>query len=188
MTRILALLIAVLCFGIGPPKALAEGLPYSMELQGLIGVGGPMFLALGPNYDQMSSRPVAVIAAARVRNEKVFVGLEMNLVAPVGMGMNMLFDVYRGDRFRVHIIDPGVFWNVRQPLSVARVARTYDVTVGFGGEIFLDLRRRVSLTVDWRVYLPDPYGILTQFGGFARPIYKEAAQGGYVWVGFAYRY
>lgn len=189
MARIAASFLALLLWFFPVSASAQEQKPpsRSVELQGLAGPMGPLFLAFGPKYDQFSTRPVAIMFAARIRPKRVYLGFEVNMVMPAGFGMNVLFDVYRGDRFRLHLVDPGVFLNALHPLSVARIKRSYDVTVGAGGEVFLGQSRKISVGFDWRVYLPDPWAILTAFSGFSRPIYNEAAQGGYVCVLFTFR-
>ncbi len=154
------------------------------ETQTLLGGGGPVGLIGANLYEPGTTLPLSVRLAQRFRfplNSPL--GLELNFVVPIGLGVNVLCDVYRSDRVRVHLGDPGVHWNMVQPVSVGRVGRTWDLTLGGGLDV--RLTDRLWLTLDWRAYLPDPTSVIGRYGDWARPIYKEAALGGQLWLGIA---
>ena len=156
----------------------------SFELQANVGLGGPIGLAFGPNYSGITTIPFTEKVGARIRFPKYStLAIEPYMLMENGFGVAALFDAVRTDRFRLHIIDFGIFWNSVQPVSVRRVDRAYDITVGLGMEYG---KGPWLFTVDWRAFLPDPYGILTAYGAFARAYYAEALKGGQLWLGFSF--
>lgn len=110
-------------------------------------------------------------------------GLEVGMVAPGGFSVTLLTDVTRFGRFRIHLVDPGIVVNLTEPGTVNRVHRTWDLTLGAGIDIRLD--DLLTLTVNWRMFFPDPFSVIGRYGDFARPVYTEAAKGGQLWFGLA---
>lgn len=154
-----------------------------LELQTMFAMGGPIGL-MGDRLSDISTQTFTAMAAARLRSPKYsIVGIEANYVYLSGFGATMLFDVWRSDRIRVHVLDLGIFWNGTRPVSVMRLPRAYDVTLGAGVELRFG---RWSMTFDWRANLPDPYGTLSTYGGFSRQWYAEAVKGGQVCGGVSY--
>lgn len=152
------------------------------ELQTIWGLGvAPGVAAMGSDC---TTAPLAVGIAQTVRFPRYSqFGLELNFVAPGGLGANLLIDVVKFWRLRVHLIDPGIVWNLTGPASVTRVKRDFDLTLGAGVDIRLN--RELAVTVNWRMYFPDPFSVISRYGDFARPVYAEAAKGGQLWFGLA---
>jgi hypothetical protein len=113
-------------------------------------------------------------------------GLELNVVPGYGAGANLITDALRVGCFRWHLLDIGLFRNFWKPVSVSRVNRQWDVTFGTGLEA--RLWHRAYLTLDWRVFMPNPYRVLTDYGDFSRLVYIEALKGGQAWLGVAWSY
>ncbi len=178
---VLALVASSRCLAEPDPPDINRA---KFETQTLMGGGGPIGL-IGANLPEpVSTLPLSVRLAQRFRLPRWSpVALEVNFVVPIGLGVNFLCDVYRSDRVRLHLIDPGIHWNMVQPVSVTRVGRSWDVT--FGAGIDVRLNGQLWLTLDWRAYLPDPSVVPYKYGDWARPIYKEAALGGQLWLGIA---
>ncbi len=184
--RTLVLVVSVV-LGIGVENIDASPLPKSLELKTSASIGGPVGLPFydGP-FDQ-TTRLFTMKLDARLRMPKTLsLGLEFNAVIPSGFGINFLFDVVKTDKFRFHIFDPGVFWNTFQPVSVGRINRSMDLTLGLGAEYTLN--HRFSITLDWRTFVPSPINTLLTYGDFARPMFEEALKGGQLWYGFSYRW
>ncbi len=144
-----------------------------------------MVAALGGGYPDRGG--LLMVARLRRVPETPF-ALEVGFYAPWGVGANLLIDVYRNDRFRVHLIDPGVFyaWDPDFRISRPDVERSYDITLGAGVEWqFAD---RWWLTVDCRMYFPDLIRTIGWYGDFARRIYANSAAGVQTWVGVGYSF
>jgi len=153
------------------------------ETQTILSGGGGIGL-IGQSFPQGgTTMPISVRLAQRLRFPRhTSLGLELSFVVPIGLGVNVTCDVYRNDRVRIHLVDPGIHWNMVEPVSVSRVKRSWDLTLGAGLDV--RLTDQLWLTVDWRTFLPDPT-IINKYGDWARPIYKEAALGGQLWLGIS---
>ncbi len=160
--------------------AQAEGDTPEAEAIDLLLVG-----AVGGGYPNRGG----LLMVARLRRiPETPLGLEFGFYAPWGVGANLLLDVYRSDRVRVHLLDPGVFYSWDQELRIVRpdVERAVDITFGLGVEWqFAD---RWWLTVDCRMFLPEPTKTIGWYGDFARRIYANAAAGVQTWVGVGYSF
>ncbi|MBU0625268.1 hypothetical protein KKF05_02925 [Patescibacteria group bacterium] len=114
--------------------------------------------------------------------------LEVGLYVPWGIGANLLIDVFRNDNWRVHLLDPGVFYAWCPGFRIIRpdVERAVDITFGTGLEWqFAD---RWWLTVDFRFFFPEPRRVISHYGDFARRIYTQSAEGVQTWVGVGYSF
>lgn len=176
--ELVALVVMAACLSF-PAISRAEDAP---EIRGveLMCVG-----ALGGGYPDRGG----LLMTARLRRvpETQF-ALEVGFYAPWGVGVNLLVDVFRNDRLRVHLIDPGVFYAWEPGLRVSRpdVEREFDITLGLGVE--WNFTGRWWLTVDSRFYLPDPIRVIGYYGDFARRIYSDAARGVQTWIGVGYTF
>lgn len=152
---------------------------------GLAG-GGPIGL-LKPvkGADKLTTEKVTGVVYARMRFPRLSSRiLELYGVFPNGAGVNLKNDDFRLGNFRFSIVDVGLFWNAYRPVSVRRVDRKLDLTVGTSVEYLAS--DAWALSLDWRVFLPaDVFSILTDYGDFARLIGREAVQGGQLWLGFS---
>ncbi len=183
LTKAITFLIA----GLAPLPARADqpaGFRYDrpFETQTVWGLSlAPGAMAMGP---EATTAPLTVSLAQTFRFARFSpFGLELSFVAPGGLGATLLVDAVRTRYVRVHLIDPGVVWNLLGPVSVGRVSRSADLVLGAGVDVFLT--KDLTLTVNWRMYFPEPIGTISRYGDFARPIYAEAAKGGQLCFGLA---
>jgi hypothetical protein len=87
----------------------------------------------------------------------------------------------------LHLLDLGLFYDRSAPITVARVARSWDVAVGAGAE--LALGRHITIVADARWFAPlDLWGVVTRYGDTARLIGDEVIHGGQLWAGAAWRF
>lgn len=167
------------------PKAEITGRDAAFECQFNLAVGGAPWMA---GYENLfGSSTTAVITGrvgVRLRMPKYTpLVLDVSVVFPHGIGATIGVDVVHTDRVRLHIGDAGLFVNATVPVSVARLERNIDLVVGLGLEV--KLTKTVSVTLDWRVFLPPPISTMRSYGDFARPLFDEAFKGGQVWIGFS---
>lgn len=170
-----------------PPEAHPFALPDAPahELRLGLGAGGPAGFIVAGNPEEATTSFFTGYAYARFRLPKMTpVALELNAVVPCGFGVNLLTDVIHLGRFRAHFFDIGIFWNAFDPVSVRRVRRSWDLTLGTGAEV--RITERWAATFDWRVFLPNPYDVITGYGDFSRLVYAEALKGGQTWLGASY--
>ncbi|MFH1047596.1 MAG: hypothetical protein V1738_04805 [Patescibacteria group bacterium] len=115
-------------------------------------------------------------------------GLEFGFYAPWGVGANLLIDVYRTERWRVHLLDPGVFYVWEPRLNIVRtdVRRAVDITFGAGVE--WQFAPQWWVTLDCRMYFPEPIRTIGWYGDFARRIYAASAAGVQTWLGIGYSF
>lgn len=150
------------------------------ELQVGGSLGGSIIEVVDPSESSTSKR-FALNAVARIRHPRTPFGFEQTLILPHGTMSAMLLDAWRADRWRAHL-DLGAFIPIGgRHMSAISVERSWDVVLGLGAEALV--YKRLSVTVDWRVFLPDPTTIPQRYGDFVRPVYKEAQRGGQLWLG-----
>lgn len=174
-----AALLAAAVLSFCPAEAGAEESPEipGVELMCVGGVGG--------GYPGRGG----LLMTARLRRlPEVPLALEVGFYAPWGVGANLFIDVFRNDRLRVHLLDPGVFYAWDEDLRMVRpdVERDFDITLGLGIE--WQFAERWWLTVDGRFFFPDPFRIIGYYGDFARRIYTDTARGVQTWVGVGYTF
>lgn len=175
----LAMAIGLAVFSFRPAESRAEGAP---EIRGVdlmvLGAAG------GGHPDRLG-----VFLAARLRRvPETPLGIEVGLFVPWGVGANLLIDVFRNDRLRVTLLNPGVFYSWTPELRVTRpdVERSVDITVGVGLE--WRLAPRLWLTFDSRFFFGEPVGVVGHYGDFARRIYVDMAKGVQTWIGIGYEF
>ncbi|MEA3272563.1 MAG: hypothetical protein U9P90_02745 [Patescibacteria group bacterium] len=110
--------------------------------------------------------------------------LELNAVLPFGVGANLLIYAYRDDIVRVHLIDPGIFYSWFSDISAEWMSRELDITMGAGIEV--RVHPRLFVTLDWRVFLPNPAEVAPKYAEWGLLSYEEAAWGGELWIGASY--
>lgn len=181
----LSMAVATVATADETPGTEITGQDAAFECQFNLAVGGAPWMA---GYENLYGSSTTAIftghVGVRLRMPKYtpFV-LEVSAVFPYGFGANLGVDVVHTNRVRLHIVDFGVFGNFTVPVSVARLERKMDFTVGLGLEV--KLTKTVSMTLDWRIFLPPPAATLRHYGDFARPLYDEALKGGQIWIGFS---
>lgn len=188
MTRFLIVLAVLVAVGGLAPSAKAEEKrePRAFETQTVVRAGGPIGFAFTPASERPEMQPMTVSFAQRFRSPKYSnFGLEAGVVLPNGAGVNLLLDAIRTENFRLHIADPGIFRNVEQEwgVSVSRLPRKWDLTFGSGAD--LQLCKGLWLTIDWRVFMPDPLKLKKDYVHLAGPFKRDAVKGGQAWLGLA---
>jgi len=159
-----------------------------LELSLGAGFGGTPFLGAIGGFVNESSADMSGTASARLRLPRVSPrSLEVYTVMGYGYGLHVRNDDFHIGRLRLHLLDLGVFWDAHKPVSVARVPRTWDITLGLGAEFAVT--RRISVTLDWRMFMPlDVFYVLTNYGDYSRLVGEEAVRGGQTWLGASYRW
>lgn len=118
----------------------------------------------------------------RLSERHVFVALELSSLMQAGFAADFLVYLVTVRRVQVHLIDPGVGWNAfGYTLSTPDVKRSLDLRLGAGVEV--RLRRHASLTVDWKVSLPDPAFVITHYGDYGKSIFLDALKESTLWLG-----
>lgn len=113
--------------------------------------------------------------------------IEIGWVPHHGFGVMLESGDLRLGPVKLHLLDLGVFRDSVSPITVSRVARTWDVAVGAGAE--LAATRHFSLVADARWFAPiDLWSVVTRYGDTARLIGDELVHGGQLWAGAAYRW
>ncbi len=155
------------------------------QLRALGGVGGPVGLIGYDGYWKPTTAPFTERLAVQLRLQQYTpLVLEVSAVIPYGLGFNVLTDIVQTDRVRVHLFDLGVFWNAYMPVSVQRIKRDFDITLGAGVDV--RVKDRWSLSLDYRLFLPNPITTLPEYADFALPVYGEALRGGQLWLSAGY--
>lgn len=159
----------------------------SFELRLGIGGGGPVGLLRSvKGVTELTTEKYTGVGYLRLRLPHVSSRiLEVYGVYPNGVGINLKNDDFRLGNFRFSFVDVGVFWNIKRPVSVQRVKRKFDLTLGTSVEY--KVTSDWSFALDYRIFAPaNVFGILTDYGDYARLIGREIAQGGQLWGGFSY--
>jgi len=179
-------LLAALCGTfvlLRPLPAQADVGPF--QIRALGGIGGPVGLIGYDGYWRPSTAPLTLRLAGQLRlKEYTPLVLEISAVIPYGLGVNILTDIIQTDRVRVHLFDLGFFWNAYMPVSVQRIKRSVDITLGAGVDV--RIKDSWSVSLDYRLFLPDPISTLPAYADFALPIYAEALRGGQLWLSAGY--
>lgn len=118
--------------------------------------------------------------------ERIPLALEVSFVLPYGIGTNLLLYLYHGDRVNIHFIDFGIFYSWWRDMSSTWIPREFDLTVGCGLEV--KVSEGLMITLDWRVFLADPFHVLPNYADFGLRAYGEATKGGELWFGVAYSF
>lgn len=104
----------------------------------------------------MAQDPYATgMLGIRLQFPKAFLGAQIFSQLQYGLGAQLLTYVYRGDRLKVHVGDPGVLFPLfGNYLTVRDVPRDWDLIVGAGAQY--RLLCNLDLIADLRVDIPDP--------------------------------
>ena len=167
------------------PSAASAKVAGLVEIEALAGIGGPIALIGASSPGGLSTEPVTAIVAGRIGfPDYSLLRLEISGVIPNGMGINLLLDVFQYQRVRVHLLDPGVFWNLGKPVTAAHLPRKMDLTVGAGCDV--KLVGNWSVALNWRWFIPNPITVIPDYDSFSYPAYREAARGGQLWATASY--
>ncbi len=186
MRRLAAMLVCGACAALCSRTASAQPLNGpNPSFQLGAGIGAPIGLAFAHLPVPLSTQSPTYLLYGRI-GAPLLSGLRIEIsgVLPCGFGTNAVIDVIRAPGFRLHLLDPGVFWDAINPVSVQRINRQVDLTAGLGADYAVG--NHFVLGLDGRGFFPNPYVILPQFGTFARPIYEEAWKGAQVWFSLSY--
>lgn len=126
------------------------------------------------------------------------IALEFSAFAgyPVGGGVNpsVVFYFFHNDWLRFHV-NLGIAISA-EPFTSPEVPRAWDMSIGTGVE--LDLPPDIlipplkglplTLTLEYRAFLPNPTTIGLLYGDFARAIYRDALLGGQLWLGVGFHF
>lgn len=159
-----------------------------VDLRTGVAGGGSMFLTpLSGPVGETTSRASAV-AFLRLRLPRLTArSLELYGVWPHGVGLTLKNDDLHLGRLRLHLLDLGVFYASHAPITVQRVERRWDATLGVSAELELPLR--LTASADVRCFAPlDIIGVLTRHGDASRLIGEEILKGGQLWLGLSYRW
>lgn len=152
--------------------------------------GGPLVLAFStprPFAGKFTTKPFTGLFGLQIGSPRYSpAAIEFGYVPGSGYGANLLINMVSVGGFRLHLLDPGVFVNAVSPVSVARMPRKIDVAFGAGAA--LAVSSRFELTLDWRVYLPDPVTGITKYANIYGTVYADEAVKGAQWrLGFTCR-
>lgn len=177
----LAALLGLAILSLATPALAAEA--HAFEAMTAATMGGPIGLAFTSLEHPSTTAPFVVAFAERLRSHKYSgVGLELSYVPGHGYGANLLIDVVKTEGFRLHLLDLGIFRNQWQPVTVSRLERSVDVTGGLGAEI--KFANHSWLTIDGRVFVPDPLFLNKKYQFLARPYFDESLKGVMLWIGY----
>jgi len=156
-----------------------------LEVEAAAGLGGPIAL-IGASYPGgVSTKPFTGFVAGRIGfPDYSLLRLEVSGVIPSGVGVNLLLDVLQIQRIRLHLLDPGLFWNIGSPVSAARIPRKMDITIGAGCDV--KVWGNWSAGLNWRWFIPNPLTVIPDYDGFSYPAYREAFRGGQLWLSASY--
>lgn len=159
----------------------------NIEFQINAGIGGAPGMAAfhGSVNGPPSTSLITEHLAARVRFPKYTpLMMEAGAVFLSGIGANLGVDVIHTERFRLHILDAGFLWNwFNDPVTVSNIKRPIDLVFGAGLDV--KVTDIITVTLDWRVFMPPPWDILLKYGDFARPMLEESLKGGQIWIGIS---
>lgn len=181
MRYIIMLIMAVLLGSFTrPAQADHYNFRHGFEYQVGGSLGGSVIETFDSS-DESTSKTYALNLVGRIRHHRTPFVFEQTIIIPHGMMSALLLDVWRAERWRLHL-DLGMFRPIAgQHLSATNINRSWDLVLGFGGEVLA--YKRLAITVDWRMFFPDPTSVPQMYGDFVRPIYKDAQRGGQLWLG-----
>lgn len=166
------------------PAPIKSAETKSFEFKIGLAAGGPVGLLFPvKGIEEHTTQPVSTVFTSRMRFPKVSPRvLELYAVYPNGFGLNIKNDDFHFGDVRLHLFDLGLFYNAREPVSVQRVKRDWDITIGFGIE--WKVKENWVAILDWRAFVPlNIPRVISDYGDFSRLILYESFQGGQAWAG-----
>lgn len=186
MKRIIYALMVVVVLALSARSASAEPRSKLFDLSVGGSFGGAVVEWVDPSAGS-TTRTLSLNAVARGRIPgHTPLGLELALNVPHGASATVLVDLARVDRVSAHVAVGAFFPIANRQLSVTKIERSWDLTLGYGVEV--RVYKKWEIMADWRVHLPDPTTILRIYGDFARPLYDEALRGGQLWLGMQHAF
>ena len=154
-----------------------------VQAETLISGGGPLFLGTMEDANSHTTQVFTMRFGQTVRFPRWMpLGLEATVMVPTQAGISLLADLLIIKDFRWSI-NAGILSANRNPMSVSRVERKWDLTAGT--EFSYRIHEKVRITLDWRTFLPNPSEVWTNYATFSEPIFEEALKGGQIWLGIA---
>lgn len=126
-------------------------------------------------------------------------GLEATLLVPYGFEVAAPLYLFSSERFKFHVILP--FMGIEFPFSDFQISvdwlakgRPWNLVVGGGFEILVSRNlfgnkkrwSRMSLNLDWRAFVPNPFRVTNDFMDYGAVIYRRSAVEGFVWTGLTF--
>lgn len=172
--------------GLLEPRATPP-VPWIDLRTGIAGGGSAFLTPLGGPVNETTAQLTGV-AFVRLRLPRLTArSVEAYAVWPHGVGLTLKNDDLHLGPLWLHLLDVGVFYASRSPITVQRVERKWDATVGMSAE--LDLPMNLTASADLRLFAPlDLIGVLTRHGDASRLIGEEILKGGQLWLGVSYRW
>jgi hypothetical protein len=181
MFKRICLLVACLLTWSGAARA-ADDLP-RFEMMSVFAFGGHLPGSASP----AKAMPLTGFVAQRVGFPHLLTfSLEVSAIVPSGFGTNLLIDVIHHPDFRLHLIDPGVHLNVFKPVRSPDIKRNWDVSFGLG--FSWRVAEEGWLTVDYRMFVPDPIRTIKNYGSLIRETVNTLPQEAQLWLGYAISY
>ncbi len=177
MKRLIAVIVFLAVFLIGAA---------SFAKNSCYGRAGATY-GLGVGSD--SSGYMSVNATFRLQYPKYTpLALELFLLMPYGAGADVQIAGFVSERFSARLLDVGVFLG-SEPTN-RWVAHAWSLMLGAGMEYRFSaprdgMLRFLSLTLDYRVFLPDPGSVLMYYGDFGLGIYTAALRRGQLILGLS---
>ena len=129
---------------------------------------------------------LSVLVAFRLSYlERIPLALEVSGIFPYGFGANLLIYVYRDERVLIHLIDFGIFHALGREITAPHISRDFDLVFGAGIEVVIT--PHFLVTLDWRVFLADPFSVLPNYADWGIHAYEKSARG-VLWLGAAYSF
>lgn len=189
-SRFFALALAAAVLTATAAAAAEEPSRPPFETESVFSAGMPLGLAFLKTKEDTSARPFVMFMAERFRLPRYTpFGVELGY-APPGSFMGLIFiDAYQTENFRLRIFDVGLTYTASHrggtyPITVTRFNRNWDLTFGAGAEI--KVTKKDWMTIDYRVFMPDPVMIETDYAALGRPYIDESLKGGLLCIGFAH--
>lgn len=146
--------------------------------------------AAGNNLGEASpgrALPAVGYLAQRVGFPKLTTfSLEASALIPSGFGANLLIDAIHHPDFRLHLLDPGVHFNVFSPMREINIKRSWDLSFGLG--FSLRVTDAAWLTADYRMFIPDPIRVVKNYGSLIRETVNNLATEGTLCLGLGITY
>lgn len=167
--------------------AVTEAQAQTFETRTQLSLGLPLQTHQTPQEASANLDEIAKLRLAQIfclpNHSGVCLETNAMLTGGRGVGFNLLINFLKIGPLQVHLLDPGLFWNLGTPASVPEYQRTYDYVFGGGIDIKTSDRGRVS--ANCRTHIPE-VDLIYRTGGYSVKAYRKATSTD-VWceVGYA---